>query len=294
MSRPSADAPSAGIAPTRPAVIGRRLWRVGELVLVWAPPFLLIAPLLFLFVGAFSRTWDSRGLSGLTLDGLTEGFAIVGDSIAFSLALAAGSAIIATAVATPLAYALQSGNGRLMRLVREVVILPVVLPALLLAMGMILAYPALQGGWQILLMAHVAQTIPFALWPVVSALLVLDVAMFDMAGRTLGASPWQRFTLLILPNVWRSAVTGGATAFVISFSETASSLFLSSAQYRPIGVVLVDSFINLDQRISAAAAAIFTLALLPALVILELTLVFGSRRARTAPHLSSSTQEAIP
>ncbi len=272
----------------------RSAWRVIEPVLVWAPPLLLIAPLVFLFVGAFAATWDSRGLSGFTLSGLAEGFDIVSDSIVFSLALAAATGVIASAVATPLAYAIQAGNSRLLRIVREIVSLPVILPALLLAMGMILAYPALQGGWVILLMAHVAQTIPFALWPVVSALLVLDSRMLDTAGRTLGASPRQRFMLLILPNVWRAAVTGGATAFVISFSETASSLFLGSAQYRPIGLALVDSFINLDQRISAAAAAIFTLALLPALVVLELMLGLGGPRSCAASHHSPATQEAIP
>lgn len=286
MARTETDRP-------RPAFGAGRLWPIIEPILVWTPPLLLVAPLIFLFVGAFAATWDSRGLSGFTLAGLAEGYDIVRDSILFSLLLAAGTAVIASAIATPLAYAIQASDSRMMRLVREIVTLPVILPALMLAMGMILAYPALQGGWPILLMAHVAQTIPFAMWPVVSALLVLDSRMLDTAGRTLGASSWQRFALVILPNVWRAAVTGAATAFVISFSETASSLFLGSAQYRPIGVVLVDSFINLDQRVSAAAAAIFTLALLPALIVLELMLTFGGRRTQRAPHLSSQTQEAI-
>lgn len=284
MPRPPAEPPQDGVT--------RRLWPVIEPVLVWAPPLLLVAPLVFLFVGAFAATWDSRGLRGFTLAGLAEGFDIVRESIVFSLLLASATAAIAAAVATPLAYAIQADDSRLMRIVREIVILPVVLPALLLAMGMILAYPSLQGGWVILLTAHVLQTIPFAMWPVVSALLLLDSRMLDTAGRTLGASPWQRFVLLILPNIWRAAVTGGATAFVISFSETASSLFLGSAQYRPIGLALVDSFINLDQRISAATAAIFTLALLPALIVLELMLTFGGRRTRVTPQPSFKTQEA--
>jgi putative spermidine/putrescine transport system permease protein len=257
-----------------------------EPVLVWSAPLLLVAPLIFLFVGSLAGTWDSRGLAGFSFAGIVEAYGIVGDSILFSWCLALATAIITATIAVPLAYADKVGGDRLSRLLGELVLLPVVLPSLLLAMGLILAYPDLQGGWVILLIAHVAQTLPFAVWPVVSALSVMDVRTLDYAGRTLGASSLQRFVLLVLPNIWRAATTGAATAFVISFSETGSSLFLASAHYRPIGVLLVDSFLNLDQRISAATAVLFTLCLLPALVILEVTLGSGrqkSKRPATSP-----------
>jgi len=253
--------------------------------MVWSAPVLLLAPLVFLLVGSFARSWDSRGLSGVTFANMAEAFETVRESIVFSWLLALGTAALATMIAVPLAYATRTGGRRFGRFLAGMVDLPVILPALLLSSGLMLAYPVLQGGWIILLIAHVAQTLPFAMWPVVSALSVLDVATLDTAGRTLGASPFQRFTWLVLPNVWRSALTGAATSFVLSFSETGSSLFLSSPHYRPIGVVLVDSFINQDQRISAAAAVLFTLCLLPALAIIELTLGAGggtSKRKTTA------------
>jgi len=276
--------------PVRPPGRGAAvvLWGAIEPIVVWLAPLLLAAPLLFLFVGSFARSWDSRGLSGVTLANMAEAFEAVRESIVFSWMLALGTAIIATAIAVPLAYATRTSSHRLGRFLGGMVDLPVILPALLLAMGLMLAYPFLQGGWIILLIAHVVQTLPFAMWPVVSALSVLDVATLDTAGRTLGASPFQRLTLLVLPNVWRSALTGAATSFVLSFSETGSSLFLGSPYYRPIGVVLVDSFINQDQRISAAAAVLFILCLLPALAIIELTLGNGRKRSKARTEATSS------
>ncbi|SJZ89407.1 putative spermidine/putrescine transport system permease protein [Enhydrobacter aerosaccus] len=260
-------------------------WALIEPIVVWSAPLLLVAPLVFLFVGAFTRSWDSRGLAGFSISGIVESFEIVRESIVFSWALALATAVITTAIAVPLAYACKSRDNRLGRLLTEMAVLPVVLPPLLLAMGLMLAYPVLQAGWIILLIAHVAQTLPFAMWPIVAALSVLDVATLDTAGRTLGASPLQRLMLVVLPNVWRSAATGAATSFVLSFSETGSSLFLGSAHYRPIGVVLVDTFLNLDQRLAAGATVLFTVCLLPALLLLELLLGFGGKRAtsRTRP-----------
>ena len=253
----------------------RAAWHAIEPIAIWLPPALFVAPLGFLFVGAFTQTWDSRGLRGFSMSGILEGFDIVEQSIAFSTILAVATAVLSIVIATPVAYATCTQSGRSLRVVRELIGLAIVIPSLMLAMGLNSAYPALQGSWLILLIAHVMQAIPFAMWPVVSALLLLDLGTLERAGRTLGASAWQRFWLVAVPNVWRAIATGTATAFVISFSESSSSLFLGSAQYRPIGVVLVDSFLNIDQRLSAAAACVFTLVLLPVLVMTEAFLSRG-------------------
>lgn len=264
---------------------GRLLWKLIEPIAIWLPPALFVAPLAFLFVGAFTASWDSRGLRGFSLSGIIEAFDIVRQSIVLSTMLALGTGVIAVAIATPLAYATCGQSGRSLRIARELVALAVVIPSLMLAMGLILAYPSLQGTWLILLVAHVIQAIPFAMWPIVSALTLLDIVTLERASRTLGASPWQRFWLVVVPNIWRAIATGAATAFVISFSESSSSLFLSSAHYRPIGVLLVDSFLNLDQRISAAAACVFTLVLLPFLIIIEIALAGGFRRSDSGKHV---------
>jgi ABC-type spermidine/putrescine transport system permease subunit II len=275
---------SETIVPVRGSQAGSRrgtevAWRLLEPVLVWLPPALLVAPLGFLFVGAFTVSWDSRGLRGATLQGVIQAFGMR-ESIVFSLLLATATAVITTAVAAPLAYATQGRSGWFVRTARDLAAFPAVVPSLMLGMGLILAYPGLQGGWLILLIAHVMQALPFAIWPIASALIMLDTDTLDRAGRTLGASTMQRFLLVALPNIWRAVATGAATAFVISFSESSSSLFLGSARYRPIGVVLVDTFSNLDQRLSAGTAVVFTVVLLPALIALELLLASSRHPAQ--------------
>jgi ABC-type spermidine/putrescine transport system permease subunit II len=251
-----------------------------EAVLVWVPALLLVAPLVLLAVGAFSETWDSRGPRGATLASVEMAWRFAGRSAAFSLWIAALSAAIATLLAVPAAFLLAREAPWAAKLLRPALSLPVVLPNLLLAMGLMLAFPALQGGWLLLLVAYVIQCLPYALWPMVTALLLLDLRSLESAGRVLGASARQRFLWLVLPNIARPAAVGAVTVFILVLAESSSSFFLASGAYQPFGVTLYNAFQDLDLRVAAATTMLLLGMLAPAVILLELWL---SAPRRTAP-----------
>ncbi len=244
-----------------------RVWAFVEPVLVWLPAALLILPLVFLIIGSFSERWDSRGLSGLSLSAYHEAWGFARKELTFSLSLATTTTIVNVLLGVPLGYALATRTFPGRSLIESLLSLPVILPAMVLSMGLILGYPGLIGTWLILFLAHSIWTLPFIVWPVLTALRGFDGASLSAAARTLGATEAQVFTLVMLPNLRNSVILGAVLSFIISFAEINGSLFLSSTAYRPIGVGLLESFMNLDLRVAAAYTVIFLAALAPVLLL---------------------------
>jgi ABC-type spermidine/putrescine transport system permease subunit II len=258
--------------PSGKGGIGRVLWRPFETFLAWLPALMLVAPLALLALGAFAETWDSRGPRGFTTETFASAWTFARHSAFFSLWIAGLTAAIAVALAVPAAYLLSLEPTTATRLLRPALSLPLVVPSLLLAMGLIIAFPAWQGTWQLLLLAYVTQCLPFAIWPVATALTMIDMATLETAGRTLGASQRQRFLWLVLPNVTRPAAVGASTVFVLVLAESSSSFFLASGRYQPFGVTLYNAFQDLDLRIAAATTMILVGMLTPAILVLEVWL----------------------
>lgn len=250
--------------------LAETLWRRIEPALVWSPALVLVLPLMFLFVGSFAARWDSRGMSGLTLSAYVEAFALGAADIRFSFSLGLMVTLTNLLIGVPLAYFLMALRFRGRGLALELVALPVLLPAMILSMGLILGFPSLLGTWFILYLAHLAWTLPFMVWPVMAALRSFDAGSITAAARTLGASDWQVFGLVVLPNLRSAAVLGAALVFTISFAEINGSLFLASGNYRPVGVGLFETFMNLELRVAAAYTMLFILALVPPLSIFVL------------------------
>jgi len=244
-----------------------RLWRWIEPVLVWAPAGLLLIPLVFLAAGSVTARWDSRGLSGLSLDAYATIWPTARREILFSLLLATGVSLLNLVLGVPLGVFLAQGGQRGLAIVKAIVSMPIVLPPMILAMGLVLAYPRLIGSWQILMLAHLVWTFPFVVWPVMTAMLALDMPTLSAAARTLGASDWAVFTRVTLPNLFNSILLAWSMAFIMSFAEINGSLFLASARSHPVGVGLLDAFLNLEIRVAAAFTVMFLLVLLPMLVL---------------------------
>lgn len=258
----------------------RHAWRVLDGTLAWAPALLLLAPLVMLGIGAFSTTWDSNGPRGLSLQPFRTAWTFSARSAGFSVLMATSVALVSTMLAIPIAYFLLRSAPWLRRTLGALVFLPAVLPSLLYAMGLIMALPGLHGGWGLLFLAYAAQALPFAVWPVLAGLQLLDIALLEKAGQTLGASRWQRLMWLIVPNALRPAAVGVVSVFVLVLAESSTSFFLASGQYQPFGVTLYNAFQDLDVRIAAASTMMLIAILAPAVLAMELWL--ARRVARPA------------
>jgi len=143
------------------------------------------------------------------------------------------------------------------------------------ALGINLAYA--RSG---VVVALLFVTLPFVVRTVQPVLLELDTEM-EEAAASLGASNATVFRRIILPNLVPAMLSGTALAFARSISEFGSTVLISGNIPFKTQVAAVSIFGQIESDNIAGAAAVSTVLLVVALVVLvclDLLQRWGSRR----------------
>jgi putative spermidine/putrescine transport system permease protein len=145
-----------------------------------------------------------------------------------SLLIATTSATLATVIGTLAALGLRKLPKSLARLAIWVVLLPMVVPAIIIAVSLygVFASLGLIGTKLGLVLAHALLTLPFVVINVSAVMQKMDWRMVD-AARSLGASPVTAFRKATLPAILPGVVAGFVFAFLTSFDEIVVALFIS-------------------------------------------------------------------
>ncbi|MBP2704577.1 sulfate ABC transporter permease subunit CysT [Microbispora sp. RL4-1S] len=123
-------------------------------------------------------------------------------------------------------------------------------------------------------------TLPFVIRTVQPVLLELD-ADVEQAAASLGASPFQIFRRIILPNLVPAMLSGTALAFTRAIAEFGSTVLISGNLPFKTQVAAVNLFSQIESDNTTGAAAISTVLLavaLAALLLLDLLQRWGNRR----------------
>lgn len=205
----------------------------------------------------FSLRWWSAALSPEWLEPLL-----------FSLRLASITAILSTALALPLAFALVRhrfwGREALMALTLG----PLMVPSLVTGVGLLQLFEYL--GWRsgvgfwALLVGHVVISMPFAIRTVAVSLHTLPPNL-ERAAASLGAPAPSVFRYVTLPFIKSGVVAGAVFAFIHSFTDVNLSLFLVRPGQQPITVKIL-GFLEFGFAPTLAAVSVITL-LVPLLVV---------------------------
>lgn len=145
-----------------------------------------------------------------------------------SLGLATATVVLAVPLGTAAALALRPGGALPLRGLWEFLFLsPLVLPAVVLAIGLLILASNLAGGPSLamLLAGHVVISLPYVVRTVSAVLAGVDPATDD-AARVMGASAWQRLTKVTLPQAKAGIAAGAVLAFIVSFDDAVLVLFL--------------------------------------------------------------------
>lgn len=145
-----------------------------------------------------------------------------------SFIIATASAIITVLVTTPAAFAFALFDFPGKRLVRLLIMMPLMVPFIVMA----LAYFFFFGQIRLLntmsgvMIAHACLAVP-----VVFLIQSANLKSFDWtlvrASQACGAGPWATFRHVCLPLLRPSFLVAGLFAFITSFDETVISLFIS-------------------------------------------------------------------
>ncbi|WP_417607815.1 sulfate/thiosulfate ABC transporter permease CysT [Oceanimonas baumannii] len=121
--------------------------------------------------------------------------------------------------------------------------------------------------WIGIVVAMVFTSVPFVVRTVQPVLEDLGPE-YEEAAATLGASPWQAFTRVVLPELRPALFTGTALSFTRSLGEFGAVIFIAGNMPWQTEITSLMIFIRLQEFDYAAASAIASLVLLASFVLL--------------------------
>lgn len=189
----------------------------------------------------------------------------------------------ATALATVLGVLASLGLRRRMifigGLIRTIFMLPMVIPAVVLGIGMqmLIARLGLANTHLALIIAHTVVAIPFVVVSVSGSLAAIDKRI-ELAAASLGASPATVFRKVTLPLAMPGIVTGAVLAFATSLDEVVLTLFVAGPNQRTLSRQM---FTTIKDNISPAIAAAAFIFIVGTLIIAALMIIFTRKQKAT-------------
>jgi spermidine/putrescine transport system permease protein len=187
-------------------------------------------PIVVLILYSFNRD----GVGGfpprhLTMDWYRQLFADgpIWDSVLNSLIVAAGAVGLSLTLGLLAALALDRASFPGKQLFRRLVLLPLILPGIItgLSLLMFVVFARMQLSLVTVFLGHGTALISVATTEIFAGLQKLERAQ-EEASLDLGATPWQTFWHVTLPNLKLSLIAAGLLIFTLSMDEIAVTFFL--------------------------------------------------------------------
>ena len=232
----------------------------------------LIGPVLLSALAGVTANWFLGASAGLTLAWVVKVWDLYAHTIGLSLWLALCCLVATLLLGVPAAYALARTPSRLARLLEELLTLPVAVPGIATALGLILLWGAVGDfriHWSFVLVGHVLFTLPFMLRAVLAALRGAELETLEEAARACGANFRQRFLGVVLPNIRGGILAGALMVTALSIGEFNMTLLLSSPHTMTLPVGLADSYASMRLEVGSAFTLVFLVLLVPPLMALQ-------------------------
>ncbi|HUC48630.1 MAG TPA: ABC transporter permease subunit [Xanthobacteraceae bacterium] len=242
----------------------------------------LIVPALLSMMAGVTVNYFLGIKSGLTLQWVAQVWELYDDTIFRSFLIAFSALAVTLVVGVPAAYALHLRNDRLSRAIEEVITLPLAIPGLAIALGLLLTYGGFtdfRRSWLFILAGHAIFTLPFMVRAVMAVFAAIDVKTLDEGASSLGASPWQRFRDVIVPNARPGILAGSLMVVTLSLGEFNLTWMLHTPLTKTLPVGLADSYASMRLEVASAYTLVFFVMIIPLLTAMQL---FAGTRS-TAP-----------
>ena len=204
-----------------------------------APVLTAYAALVFAFiylpiVVLVAYSFNRDGVGGfpprhLTFDWYRQLFAdgAIWDAVLNSLIVAGASVALALTLGLLAALALDRANFPGKALFRRLVLLPLILPGIITGLSLLMfaVFITLPLSLLTVFLGHGTALISVATTELFAGLQKMDRAQ-EEASLDLGATPWQTFWRITLPNLKLSLIAAGLLIFTLSMDEIAVTFFL--------------------------------------------------------------------
>jgi putative spermidine/putrescine transport system permease protein len=259
---------------------GRLIFSCQLLFTLLVAAFLVVPAILSISAGVTVNYF--RGIqSGVTLQWVFQVWDLYADTILLSFVIAFATLAVTLVVGVPAAYALHVRGGRLSRLIEEIITLPVAIPGLAIALGLLLSYGSFgsfRRSWLFILAGHVVFTMPFMVRSVMAVFSTIDIKTLDEGAASLGASPWRRFLDVIVPNAMPGILAGALMVVTLSLGEFNITWMLHTPLTKTLPIGLADAYASMRLEVASAYTLIFFVMIVPLLVAMQMFADEGQKR----------------
>jgi putative spermidine/putrescine transport system permease protein len=192
--------------------------------------------------------------------------------LAMSFKIALMTTAISLVLGTLAALALSKAKFRLSEVCSSILILPMIAPVIVIAVGTYLVFApwGLIGKPFGIALAHSALALPYVFINVSASLQAFDDTL-ERAALISGANPWQTFLRVKLPLISPGIIAGILFAFVVSFDELVVTMFLCGAGARTLPVQLWDGIRTEITPIVAVASTLLIVGYFALFLIYEVS-----------------------
>lgn len=258
-----------------------RLIFTGQLMFTLLVAAFLVVPAILSISAGVTVNYFRGIASGVTLQWVFQVFDVYADTIFLSFVIAFATLAVTLIVGVPAAYALHVRGGRLSRVVEEIITLPLAIPGLAIALGLLLAYGSFGGfrrSWLFILVGHVVFTMPFMVRSVMAVFSTIDIKTLDEGAASLGAAPWRRFRDVIVPNAMPGILAGALMVVTLSLGEFNITWMLHTPLTKTLPIGLADSYASMRLEVASAYTLIFFVMIVPLLVAMQMFADEGQKR----------------
>jgi putative spermidine/putrescine transport system permease protein len=233
----------------------------------------LIVPVIMSIMAGVTVNFFQGIKSGVTLRWIFEVWDLYSETIYLSLVISLVCLACTIVLGVPAAYVLAKKQGRVARMVEELLTLPLAIPGLAIALALIISYGGFREfrmSWAFILVGHVLYTLPFMLRAVLAVLSSTDFRTLEEGAASLGANFWQRFFGIVIPNCRSGILAGSLMVVTLSMGEFNLTWMLHTPLTKTLPVGLADSYASMRLEIGSAYTVIFLIMIIPLLTALQL------------------------
>lgn len=268
------------------STFGYRLRFGLQLALTLATCTFLIAPVIMSIMAGVTRNYFTGIVhSGVTLQWLVQVWHLYSQTVYLSLQIALACLAVTLVLGVPAAYVLARSRSRFTRLVEELLVLPIAVPGLATGLALILTYGdvrAFRTSWVFILVGHVLYTLPFMLRSVLAVMSSIDLRTLEEGAASLGASFWQRFFGVIVPNVRSGILAGALMVVTLSIGEFNITWMLYTPLTKTLPVGLAETYASMRLEVGSAYTIVFFIMIIPLLVAMQMMSRERRRMVRVA------------
>lgn len=203
--------------------------------------FFLYAPIFILIVFSFNNSKSRGNWDGFTLKWYGELFrdSQIASAVYYTLLVALLSALLATVLGTLAAIGINTMRGFPKIMTLNITYLPLLNPDIVTGISLMLLFIFLKLplGFLTMLLAHITFNLPFVIFSVLPKLKQLSGEIYD-AALDLGATPYEAYKKIILPQIMPGVVTGFLLAFTMSVDDFVISFFTTGSGVSNLAITI--------------------------------------------------------